>query len=178
MTHETDAKPNNERHLPFWVGLIPLLALVGVTYGAVRYYNRTGEDEGAAPSTTNPEGFISENSVATSQAGSPTESNPNTLIYSSDSRAGKVHPYTHLFYPLEPSPVGYEGYTCYGVPVDGTAFGTMLLGGPDDTTLTDISTGLFFKDGVPIHVDLNAPSSEWIDLQVVHVGDKGCSIAK
>jgi hypothetical protein len=171
MSNEADPKPRSERHIPFWVGLIPVLALVAVTYGAVRYATQDDENPTFAPAAI-PESTPFAYATTTSQ---PVGSTPNTQTIYDNGIMGKVHPYTHLFYPSVTPPPGFEGYDCYGVPQDGTVFGTMLLGGTDDHTLTDITSGVFFKGGVQIEVDLTKPSAEWTNLQLVHFGDFGCS---
>jgi hypothetical protein len=181
MSNEVDRRSENKKHLPFWVGLIPLLSLVGVTYGAVRWFTSddTDTDPRAILPTATPDGNLSERSVASNQSpvngANPVDSDTVYL----NGVPGEYHPYTGIFYPYKTSPAGYEEYTCFTVPPNGTAFGTMLLGGPNNFRLDDIDRGVFSINGLLIDVPLYTASAEWLNLQIVQPhNDYGCSIAK
>lgn len=91
---------------------------------------------------------------------------------------GETHPYTNLFYPYANPPKGYEEMTCFSIPEDGTAYGTQLLGGPDNYTLGDITRGVVFIGGTPHLVPLGMNPEYWDNLELVHEGDIGCSDSK
>ena len=170
MSNEDDSKPHSEGRFPLFAGILAVVILGAIATGGILYATQDGKNPTFATSAM-PESTSVSGASAPGQVDS---SSPNTLTID-DGVMGKYHPYTHLFYPSVTPPPGFEGYDCYGVPQDGTAFGTLLLGGANDYLLSDITRGFFFKGGVPIEVDLTKPSAEWENLQLVHVNDYGCS---
>lgn len=177
MSSDKEKQSSNENRPPLWVGLLPVVVVVAMVYGAARYYlnNAVDNSERALSPATPDEGSLPADTELTSQSQGSTESSQNTLTVSQNRKDGEFHPYTGLFYKYALQPIGYENTTCFTVPQDGTAFGTMLLGGPDNNRLNDISGGTFFKDGKPYTVPLDTPSEQWLELLIVQPGDVGCS---
>ncbi len=90
----------------------------------------------------------------------------------------RTHPYTKILYQRAPQPNGYEGWDCLSIPVGGTSFGAILVGGASTTTRYDSSAAVVFVDGVdkpPVIVDLTTPPETWDSVELVQPGTVACS---